>query len=153
MRHLEPPTYARVSKRVSSGAVARYYQGGRGSGPASQPREAAASEVAAVSGGSTWTPKGDREGHYPVVLGRLYAALRVGVMLHVHHSFWRVGSPYNEEMQTMETLTLTLHKTKDTKNKVVYGTKDGEVIQSVYIDKDALGDVPPATLQVVISAQ
>ena len=53
----------------------------------------------------------------------------------------------------METLTLTLHKTKDTKNKVVYGTKDGEVIQSVYIDKDALGDVPPATLQVVISPQ
>ena len=48
----------------------------------------------------------------------------------------------------METLTLTLHKTKDTKNKVVYGTKDGEVIQSVYIDKDALGDVPPDTLQV-----
>ena len=44
----------------------------------------------------------------------------------------------------METLTLTLHKTKDTKNKVVYGTKDGDVIQSVYIDKDALGDVPPA---------
>ena len=43
----------------------------------------------------------------------------------------------------MEKLTLTLHKTKDTKNKVVYGTKDGEVIQSVYIDKDALGDVPP----------
>ena len=42
----------------------------------------------------------------------------------------------------METLTLTLHKTKDTKNKVVYGTKDGEVIQSVYIDKDALGDDP-----------
>ena len=35
----------------------------------------------------------------------------------------------------METLTLTLHKTKDTKNKVVYGTKDGDVIQSVYIDK------------------
>ena len=25
----------------------------------------------------------------------------------------------------METLTLTLHKTKDTKNRVVYGTKDG----------------------------
>ena len=52
----------------------------------------------------------------------------------------------------MEKLTLTLHKTKDTKNKVVYGTKDGDVIQSVYIDKNALGDVPPATLQVVISA-
>ena len=51
----------------------------------------------------------------------------------------------------MDQLTLTLHKIKDTKNKVVYGTKDGEVIQSVYIDKDALGDVPPATLQVVIS--
>ena len=44
----------------------------------------------------------------------------------------------------MDQLTLTLHKTKDTKNKVVYGTKDGAVIQSVYIDKDALGDVPPA---------
>ena len=53
----------------------------------------------------------------------------------------------------MEKLTLTLHKTKDTKNKVLYGTKDGEVIQSVYIDQDALGDVPLATLQVVISAQ
>ena len=89
----------------------------------------------------------------PGCVGTLYAALRVGVMLYVHHSFWRVGPPYNEEMKTMEKLTLTLHKTKDTKNKVVYGTKDGEVIQSVYIDKDALGDVPPATLQVVISAQ
>ena len=43
----------------------------------------------------------------------------------------------------MEKLTLTLHKTKDTKNEVVYGTSDREVIQSVYIDKDALGDVPP----------
>ena len=53
----------------------------------------------------------------------------------------------------METLTLTLHKAKDTKNKVVYGTKDGSVIQSVYIDKDALGDEPPAAIQVVISAQ
>ena len=40
----------------------------------------------------------------------------------------------------METLTLTLHKAKETKNKVVYGTTDGSVIQSVYIDKDALGD-------------
>ena len=53
----------------------------------------------------------------------------------------------------MDQLTLTLHKTKDTKKKVVYGTKDGAGIQSVYIDKDALGDVPPATLQVVISPQ
>ena len=53
----------------------------------------------------------------------------------------------------METLTLTLHKTKDTKNKVVYGTKDGSVIQSVYIDKDALGETPPAAIQVVISSQ
>ena len=53
----------------------------------------------------------------------------------------------------METLALTLHKTKDTKNKVVYGTQDGSVIQSVYIDKDALGDEPPPTLQVVISAE
>ena len=53
----------------------------------------------------------------------------------------------------MEPLTLTLHKTKDTKNKVVYGTKDGSVIQSVYIDKDALGDVSPATIQVLISSQ
>ena len=53
----------------------------------------------------------------------------------------------------MEKLTLTLLKTKDTKNKVVYGTKDGSVIQSVYIDKDAPDDVPPATLQVVIASQ
>ncbi len=53
----------------------------------------------------------------------------------------------------METLTLTLRKSKETKNKVVYGTEDGSVIQSVYIDKDALGDVPPATIQVVISQQ
>ena len=53
----------------------------------------------------------------------------------------------------MEQLTLTLHKVKDTKNKTVYGTKDGNVIQSVYIDKDALGDVPPATIQVVITPQ
>ena len=54
----------------------------------------------------------------------------------------------------MEKLTLTLHKIKDTKNEVVCGTKDGDVIQSVYIDNvDALGDVPPATLQVVITPQ
>ena len=53
----------------------------------------------------------------------------------------------------MEMLTLTLYKTKDTKNKVVYGTKDGSVIQSVYIDKDALGDDPPATIQFAISPQ
>ena len=39
----------------------------------------------------------------------------------------------------MEKLTLTLHKTKDTKNKVVYGTKDGDVIQSVYIDQGSSG--------------
>ena len=30
----------------------------------------------------------------------------------------------------METLTLTLNKAKETKNKVVYGTADGTVIQS-----------------------
>ena len=53
----------------------------------------------------------------------------------------------------METLTLTLHKSKETKNKVVYGTRDGSVIQGVYIDKDALGDTAPATIQVVISPQ
>ena len=53
----------------------------------------------------------------------------------------------------METLTPTLHKAKGTKNKVVYGTEDGSVIQSVYIDKDALGDAPPETIQVVISSQ
>ena len=69
------------------------------------------------------------------------------------HSVHFTSADYNEGMKTMDQLTLTLHKTKDTKNKVVYGTKDGEVIQSVYIDKDALGDVPPATLQVVISPQ
>ena len=51
----------------------------------------------------------------------------------------------------METLTLVLHKSKNTKNKVVYGTADGSVIQSVYTDKDALGEALPATIQVVIS--
>ena len=71
----------------------------------------------------------------------------------MQHSIHFTSADYNEEMKPMEKLTLTLHKTKDTKNKVVYGTKDGDVIQSVYIDKDALGDVPPATLQVVITPQ
>ena len=71
----------------------------------------------------------------------------------MQHPVYFTSADYTEEMKTMEKLTLTLHKTKDTKNKVVYGTKDGDVIQSVYIDKDALGDVPPATLQVVISPQ
>ena len=53
----------------------------------------------------------------------------------------------------METLTLTLNKAKETKNKVVYGTADGSVIQSVYIDKDALGKEAPEKIQVVISAE
>ena len=44
----------------------------------------------------------------------------------------------------METLTLILHQSKATKNKVVYGTEDGSIIQSVYIDKEAVGDPPPA---------
>ena len=57
------------------------------------------------------------------------------------------------EKRTMETLTLTLHKAKDTKNKVVYGTADGSVIQSVYIDKDALGKEAPDAIKVVISAE
>ena len=39
----------------------------------------------------------------------------------------------------MEILTLTLHKAKETKNKVVYGTKDGSVIQSVYIVQGRAG--------------
>ena len=42
----------------------------------------------------------------------------------------------------MEKLTLTLHK-----------TKDGSVIQSVYIDKDALGDTPPEAIQVVLTPE
>lgn len=53
----------------------------------------------------------------------------------------------------METLTLALNKAKGTKKKVVYGTADGSVIQSVYIDKDALGKEPPETVKVVISAE
>ena len=53
----------------------------------------------------------------------------------------------------MQTLTLTLNKSKETKNKVVYGTADGSVIQSVYIDKDSLGDDPPEKVKVVISAE
>ena len=53
----------------------------------------------------------------------------------------------------MEDLTLTLHKSKETKNKVVYGTADGSVIQSVYIDRGALGTEPPAAIKVVISQE
>ena len=53
----------------------------------------------------------------------------------------------------METLTLTLHKAKSTKNKVVYGTQDGSVIQSVYIDRDALGAEAPEAIKVVISTE
>jgi hypothetical protein len=55
--------------------------------------------------------------------------------------------------EKMEPLTLTLNKAKETKNKVVYGTADGSVIQSVYIDKDALGKEPPDKVKVVISAE
>ena len=51
----------------------------------------------------------------------------------------------------MEILNLTLHKSKETKNKVVYGTTAGSVIQSVYIDRDALGDEPPEAIKVVIT--
>ena len=148
-RWKSPRMPARYTERQAAGrgAVAKYYQGGGGRGPASQPRETGASEVVAVSGSSTWTPKGDREGRYPVVSGRCTPPSGL-VLCSVYTTlfFRRVGPPYNEEMKTMEKLTLTLHKTKDTKNKVVYGTKDGDVIQSVYIDKDALGDVPPDTL-------
>ena len=43
----------------------------------------------------------------------------------------------------METLSLTLHQAKDTRNKAVCGTKDGDVIQSVHIDRDALGGHHP----------
>ena len=53
----------------------------------------------------------------------------------------------------METLTLKLHKSKSTKNKVVYGTTDGSVIQSVYIDRESLGDEPPESIKVVLSAE
>ena len=53
----------------------------------------------------------------------------------------------------METLTLTLHKSKATKNKIVYGTADGTVIQSVYIDQESLGDEPPGVIRVVISTE
>ena len=42
----------------------------------------------------------------------------------------------------MEKLTCTLHK-----------TKHGSVIQSVYTDKDALGDTPPEAIQVVLTPQ
>ena len=47
-------------------------------------------------------------------------------------------------------MTPTLDKTK---NKVVYGTKDGSVIQSVYIDKETPGDTPPEAIQVVSTPQ
>ncbi len=53
----------------------------------------------------------------------------------------------------METLTLTLNKAKETKNKIVYGTEDGTIIQSVYIDRDALGKELPEKVKVVISEE
>jgi hypothetical protein len=53
----------------------------------------------------------------------------------------------------MEALTLTLHKSKETNNKLVYGTADGTLIQSVYIDKEALGKDPPQAIKVVISPE
>ena len=46
-----------------------------------------------------------------------------------------------------------LNKAKETKNKVVYGTADGSVIQSVYIDRDALEAEPPEAIKVVISSE
>ena len=36
----------------------------------------------------------------------------------MQHSVHFASADYNEEMKTMGKLTLTLHKTKDTKNKV-----------------------------------
>lgn len=50
----------------------------------------------------------------------------------------------------METLALALHKLED---KVVCGTAEGIFIQSVYIDKDTLGEALLATTQVVMSPQ
>ena len=64
------------------------------------------------------------------------------------------GTPSNGQRRVeTETLTLTLHKGKETKNKLVYGTADGSVIQRVYIDREALGKEPPERVQVVISAE
>ena len=63
--------------------------GGRGSAALS--REAGGSEVAAVFGSSTSTPQGSSGRPLPGCFGTLYAALWVGVILYVHHSFWRVG--------------------------------------------------------------
>ena len=51
----------------------------------------------------------------------------------------------------MEDITLILHKNKQTKNKVVYGTRDTEIIPNLYIEKGALGNVPPNALRIVIS--
>ena len=53
----------------------------------------------------------------------------------------------------MQDIALVLHRNKQTKNKVIYGTGDGSVIQSLYIEKDALGEVPPARLRIVISEE
>ena len=52
----------------------------------------------------------------------------------------------------MEKLTLTA---QDQGHQEQGGlrTKDGSVIQSVYIDKDALGDTPPEAIQVVLTPQ
>ena len=49
----------------------------------------------------------------------------------------------------MDQLTLTLHKTKDTKNKVVYGTKDGAVIQS---GRPPVPNCPPSPPTVITAS-
>ena len=52
----------------------------------------------------------------------------------------------------MEALTLTLHKTKDTKNKVVYGTKTAASSRA-FISTRTPWVAPSATTQSVISVQ
>ena len=49
-------------------------------------------------------------------------------------------------------IKLTLALQKKTKNKSVYGTTNGQVIQGVYIDTDALPSPTPESLEVTIQA-
>ena len=53
----------------------------------------------------------------------------------------------------MQEIKLTLNKIKETKNKIVYGTEDGNIIQSVYVEKEALGNEPPERLSITINPQ
>ena len=53
----------------------------------------------------------------------------------------------------MRAVRQTAHRVpEEEQGQIVYGTADGSVIQSVYIDRESLGDEPPESIKVVLSA-